>query len=136
MDKLVKRVTIVHGGAGSREAKVVYEEKDDSILPFPMDDVVRSVTVVQGSGAARQSEVIYWNKRWPQDDSSWETFERGVRRALKADMVRAQEAYERHTESVQDGKSMWWLDAPANIAKSLIKADKESRKAAPSKREK
>lgn len=92
-----------------------------------MDKMVRRVTVVQGSGANRQVNVVYESPEAEKDESPSESVERVVRRLLKADLVRAQEAYDRHLKSVSKGKDDWWIDAPANIAKAIIKAERKAR---------
>jgi hypothetical protein len=128
MDKLVKQVTVVHGSGTLRKAKVVYVDSQEDYPTFPMDDIVKCVTVIRGSGPTREAKVIFRSPYWADRDDSWQSFERGVRRFLKADMIRAQEAYHRHLESANDAGKTWWLDIPANIAKSFIKADEEVRK--------
>jgi hypothetical protein len=128
MNKLVKQVTVVEGRGTRRKAKVVYQERQEEYPTIPMDDIVRSVTVIRGSGSTRQAKTIFKSPKWPDRKDSWKSFERGVRRFLKADMIRAQEAYHRHLESAHNGGETWWLDIPANLAKAIIKAEKEARK--------
>jgi hypothetical protein len=128
MNKLVKQVTVVEGRGARRKARVVYREQQEDYPTIPMDDIVRSVTVIRGSGATRETKTIFKSPRWPDRDNSWQSFEHGVRRFLKADMIRAQEAYHRHLESSRETGKTWWLDIPANIARSIIEADKQARK--------
>jgi hypothetical protein len=128
MDKLVNKVTVVEGQGSQRKAKVVYQERQEDYPTFPMDDIVSRVTVIRGSGSAREAKLIFKSPRWADRDDSWRSFESDVRRFLKADMIRAQEAYHRHLESARDAGKTWWLDMPANIARSLIDAERKVRK--------
>ena len=103
-----------------------------------MDKSVRRVTVIQGSGENRQAKVEYQS-----DEDEDEAFgmpglkmnklERSVRHMLKAQVIAAQEAYQRHMESVEKGGKSWLLDEPGNLMKARRKAMKELRKAAPFK---
>jgi hypothetical protein len=127
MDKLVKQVTVVQGSGTQRKAKVVYVDSQEDYPTFPMDDIVKCVTVIRGSGPTREAKVIFRSPYWADRNDSWQSFERGVRRFLKADLVRAQEAYNRHVDSARDAGKTWWLDIPANIAKSFIKAEEQVR---------
>ena len=103
-----------------------------------MDKSVRRVTVVQGSGENRQAKVEY--KSDEDDDEafgipglSMDKLEKSVRHMLKAQVIAAQEAYQRHMESVEKGGKSWLLDEPGNLMKARRKAMKEMRKAAPFK---
>jgi hypothetical protein len=127
MNKLVKKVTVVEGRGTRRKAKVVYEDRQEDYPTIPMDDIVRCVTVIRGSGATREAKTIFKSPHWPDREVTWQSVERGVRRFLKADMIRAQEAYHRHVESAHDAGKTWWLDMPANIARSFIEASEKAR---------
>ncbi len=99
-----------------------------------MDKLVRRVTVVEGSGENRQAKVVYKAEGEDRDESYEDflpSFERSVRHLLKADLIRAQEAYDRHVESASKGKTDWIFDAPENLRKAFVKAEKEARKARP-----
>ena len=101
-----------------------------------MDKSVRRVTVVSGSGENRQSNVVY-----KSDEDENEGFgmpglnklEKSVRHLLKAQVIAAQEAYQRHVESVEKGGKNWLFDEPGNLMKARRKAMKEMSKAAPFK---
>src|SRR4029077_15764594 len=100
-----------------------------------MDKLVRRVTVVQGSGEHRQANVVY-NSHEDDDDDELEIprlnrLERSVRHMLKAQVIAAQEAYQRHIESAAKDGNAWLLDAPGNMMKARRKAMKEMRKSAP-----
>ena len=65
-----------------------------------MDKLVRRVTVVQRSGDNREATVVYNSE---EDDKKGETprfegLERSVRHLLKAQVIAAQEAYQRHLD--------------------------------------
>ena len=62
-----------------------------------------------------------------------EGLERSVRHFLKAQVIAAQEAYQRHLESVEKGGNSWLVEDPFNLIKARRKAMKEARKAAPFK---
>jgi len=97
-----------------------------------MDKLVRRVTVVQGSGDTRQTNVVY---RSDDDDDekspTMNRLERRVRRMLKAQVIAAQEAYQRHIDSVEKGGNTWLYDEPGNLMKARRKAMKEMRKSGP-----
>jgi hypothetical protein len=99
-----------------------------------MDKLVRRVTVVQGSGDTRQTNVVY---RSDDDDDekspTMNRLERRVRRMLKAQVIAAQEAYQRHLDSVGKGGNTWLYEEPGNLMKARRKAMKEMRKGAPFK---
>ena len=98
-----------------------------------MDKIVRRVTVVQGAGEARQSTVVYESDEDDLDDeyeAPFRPLERFVRHMLKADLITAQEAYDRHVKSASRGKDRWLLDAPSNILNAQRKGYREVRKAA------
>ena len=103
MDKLVKRVTVVHGTGANRETSVVYEEKDESL-----DEEQKRRT-----------------SRWLRP------IERFTRRMLKADLVGAQEAYQRHLNSSRNRKNGWLRDVEKNYERASRKAYNEARKVAP-----
>ena len=99
-----------------------------------MDKLVRRVTVVQGTGENRQANVVY--KSDEEDDDGMprpSRLERAVRHMLKAQVIAAQEAYQRHLDSVDKGGSSWMYEAPGNFMKARRKALKELRKASPFK---
>src|SRR5271157_4670199 len=99
MDKLVRRVTVVHGSGEHRNAKVVYKHEDD----FDDDD--------EGGGRP-----------------SFKRLERTVRHMLKAQVIAAQDAYQRHLDAAAKDDNTWLADAPMNFIKSRRKALKELRK--------
>ena len=101
-----------------------------------MDKLVKRVTIVersaQGSGQAREAKVVYDLDEDDEDDApSFRGFERTVRHFLKADLIAAQEAYERHLASVEKGGTAWLDDAPRNFMKAQRKGLKEVRKVSP-----
>jgi hypothetical protein len=101
-----------------------------------MDKLVKRVTVVQGSGEHRQANVVYTSEEGEDEDQETPSFkglERSVRHLLKAQVIAAQEAYQRHLESVEKGGNSWLVDDPFNLMKARRKAMKEARKAAPFK---
>ncbi len=95
-----------------------------------MDKLVKRVTVVQGGKGHRHSTVVYEH----DDDTGehdWHPFrplEKAVRHMLKADLIMAQEAYDRHVKSASRGGDEWVLDVPSNIMKAREKGLKEVRK--------
>ena len=96
-----------------------------------MDKLVKRVTVVQGSKGHRHSTVVYENDDDMEDEYESHPFrplEKAVRYMLKADLVMAQEAYDRHVKSASRGGDDWVLDAPSNILKVQEKGLKEVRK--------
>jgi hypothetical protein len=149
MDKLVKRVTVVHGAGDDRERTIVYEDEDESLddearwRTSPglhpkaarrnmMDKLVKRVTVVHGTG---DRTVVYEDRDERLDEeirrrtSPWlRPIESVVRQLLKADLVGAQEAYQRFLDSGRRRKNGWLLDAPRNVVKSSRKAYNEGRK--------
>lgn len=103
-----------------------------------MDKSVKRVTVIQGSGENRQAKVEYRSDE--DEDEAFEIpglsmnkLERSVRHMLKAQVIAAQEAYQRHLESVEKGGKSWLLDQPGNLMKARRKAMKEMSKAVPFK---
>src|SRR5499427_3726020 len=103
-----------------------------------MDKLVRRVTVVQGSGEHRQANVVYNSREDDDDDDELEIprmsrLERSVRHMLKAQVIAAQEAYQRHLDSAEKGGNAWIADAPRNLMKARRKAMKEMQKASPFK---
>jgi hypothetical protein len=98
-----------------------------------MDKLVRRVTLVQGAGESRHATVVYESDDEDKEDdheSFLKPLERAVRHMLKADLVIAQEAYDRHVKSASRGKDRWLLDAPLNIINAQRKGMKEVRRAA------
>jgi Family of unknown function (DUF6312) len=101
-----------------------------------MDKLVKRVTVVQGSGDNREAKVVYTSDDDDSDDGSgqpnFKNLEKSVRHMLKAQMIAAQEAYQRHLDSTaKKERNAWLYDAPGNFMKARRKAMKEMRKAAP-----
>jgi Family of unknown function (DUF6312) len=101
-----------------------------------MDKLVRRVTVVQGSGEHRDAKVVYKNDEDEDDEEGsggprLKRLERSVRHMLKAQVIAAQEAYQRHLDSVEKGGNSWLMDEPSNFMKARKKALKEMRKASP-----
>jgi Family of unknown function (DUF6312) len=95
-----------------------------------MDKLVRRVTVVQG----RDAKVVYQSDDDPFDSEgrpSFKKLEEGIRHMLKAQLIGAQEAYERHVESAKKGDNAWMTDAPKNLMKAQKKAMKEMRDSMP-----
>jgi len=95
-----------------------------------MDKLVRRVTVVQGGDA----KVVYKSEDDPfdsEDRPSFKKLEEGVRHVLKAQLVAAQEAYERHLESAKKEGNGWMEDVPGNLMKARKKAMKELRETMP-----
>jgi hypothetical protein len=105
-----------------------------------MDKLVRRVTVVQGGGENRHATIVYERDRDDDDDdnddfesdarSFFRPLERVVRHVLKAEVIIAQEAYERHIKSAAHGRQQWLLDMPSNILNAERKGLREIRKAA------
>jgi hypothetical protein len=101
-----------------------------------MDKLVKRVTVVersaQGSSQAREAKVVYNLDEEDRDDvPSYRNFERTMRHLLKADLIAAQEAYERHLASLEKGGTAWLDDAPRNFMKAQRKGMKEASKVSP-----
>jgi|SRR6516162_398503 hypothetical protein len=94
-----------------------------------IDKIVKRVTVVQGSGENRHAEVIY-EKDEEEDDENlkFKRLERGIRHMLKAQLIAAQEAYQRHLNSIEKGGTSWLTDAPGNLVRAGREAAKEMRK--------
>jgi hypothetical protein len=104
-----------------------------------MDKLVRRVTLVERSGQNREAKVVYEHEEDEDDDRvppHFRNMERSVRHMLKAQVIAAQEAYERHLESAGKGGKHWMTDAPGNFMKARKKAMKEMRHASPFKVEK
>ena len=101
-----------------------------------MDKSVRRVTLVQGSGDNRVSKVVYDAMEADDGDDTpsqpdFSKLENTVRHMLKAQVIAAQEAYEKHLESAKKEGNEWLLEAPSNFMKARKKAMKEMRKAMP-----
>ena len=117
---------------GQKNPKLHSHRKDT------MDKLVRRVTVVQGSGEHRDAKVVYESDEDEDiEDSSdsppfpFNRLERSVRHFLKAQVIGAQDAYQRHLDSAAKGGRSWMVDDPRNFMKAGRKAFKEMRKAAP-----
>jgi hypothetical protein len=99
-----------------------------------MDKLVKRVTVVQGGGEHRRSTVVYESDDDDVDDDherrSFGPLERAIRHMLKAELVMAQEAYDRHIKSASRGGSNWLLEGPSNIMRAQRKGLKEVSKVA------
>jgi hypothetical protein len=104
MDKLVRRVTVVSGSGDHRSAQVAYRSDDDKDRDGDFDDLERP---------------------------RFRRAERSMRHMLKADLIAAQDAYQRHLASVEKGGEEWIYDAPGNFLRSTRKAYREARKASP-----
>jgi len=105
-------------------------EKKDTL--DQIDKLVRRVTVVQGSGENRRSEVVYESEtEGNEDQPNFSALERSVRHMLKVQLIAAQEAYQRHLDSVEKGGTAWMKDAPGNLIKAGQKAVHEIRKTVP-----
>jgi hypothetical protein len=99
-----------------------------------MDKLVKRVTRVERSGQHRGAKVIYKSDEEEDDETPhFHRFEKSVRHMLKAQLVAAREAYERHLESAEKGGNAWLRDGPGNFVKARRKAMKEMRKASPFK---
>jgi len=98
-----------------------------------MDKLVKRVTVVQGSGENRQSNVVYKSDDDDDEMPGLSRLEKSVRHMLKAQVIAAQEAYQRHLNSVEKGGSSWLYEEPGNLMKARRKGMKEMRKASPFK---
>ena len=103
-----------------------------------MDKVVRRVILVERSGQTREAKVVFENEDEDDDRTPphLRNMERTVRHMLKAQVIAAQEAYERHLESAGKGGKHWLTDGPRNMMSARKKAMKEMRQAAPFKVEK
>jgi hypothetical protein len=97
-----------------------------------MDKLVKRVTIVQGSGETRRTEVVYESEHEDEEDRpNLQGLERSIRHVLKAQVIAAQEAYQRHLSSAGKGGMAWMTEAPGNIVKATRKAAKEMRKSVP-----
>jgi hypothetical protein len=97
-----------------------------------MDKLVRRVTVVEGSGQNRVAKVVYKSEADEDEDNPrLHGLEQSLRHLLKAQVIAAQDAYQRHLESVEKGGMQWLQDGPRNLMKANRKAMKEMRKAVP-----
>jgi hypothetical protein len=102
-----------------------------------MDKLVKRVTIVersaQGSSQAREAKVVYNHDEDDDEDGapSFRNFEKTVRHLLKADLIAAQDAYERHLASLEKGGTAWLDDAPRNFMKAQRKGLKEASKVSP-----
>ena len=98
-----------------------------------MDKLVKRVTVVQGSGENRQANVVYKSDDEDDESPGLNRLEKSIRHYLKAQVIAAQEAYQRHMDSVAKGGSSWLYEEPGNLMKARRKGMKEMRKASPFK---
>jgi Family of unknown function (DUF6312) len=106
MDKLVRRVTVVQSSGEHRTGKVVYERDEDEDLDEDEDE--------------------------DEDrEPSLKPLERTVRHMLKAQLIAAQEAYQRHLDAAAKGGNSWLVDDALNMMKVSRKARKEMQKASP-----
>ena len=101
-----------------------------------MEKLVRRVTVVQGSGERRSAKVVYERDEDDEDEDDrdsvqFKSLERAVRHMLKAQVIAAQDAYQRHLDSAAKGGSSWLVDDAMAMMKMPRKAQKEMRKASP-----
>jgi Family of unknown function (DUF6312) len=99
-----------------------------------MDRIVRRVTVIERGGQHHKAKIVYNNNDDDDDDDDSPHFgrlERSVRHALKAQVVAAQEAYQRHLDSAAKGGNAWIHDGPRNLMRARRKALKEMRLAGP-----
>jgi hypothetical protein len=121
--------------AGSDKAIIRCIESYPQARKDVMDKLVRRVTLVERSG---QAKVVYENEDEDDDRVTphFRNLERSVRHMLKAQVIAAQEAYERHIESAGKGGRHWMTDGPRNMMKARNKAMKELRQASPFKVEK
>jgi hypothetical protein len=101
-----------------------------------MEKLVRRVTVVQGSGENRAAKVVFERDEDEDDEDNGgapnlKALERAVRHMLKAQVIAAQDAYQRHLDAAAKGGNSWLLDDAFNMMKAPRKAMKEMRKASP-----
>ena len=98
-----------------------------------LDTLVRRITIVHGSGENRRTEVIYETASNDNGEQrpSMQSLERSMRQLLKAQVVAAQEAYQRHLHSVEKGGMSWMTEAPRNMIGATFKAAGEVRKSMP-----
>jgi hypothetical protein len=96
-----------------------------------MHKLVKRVTVIQGIGQNRQAGVVYEKDDDEMSGPSFKRIEKTVRRMLKAQVIGAQDAYQRHLDSVEKGGRSWLYDAPGNFIKASRKAMKEMGKSSP-----
>jgi hypothetical protein len=99
-----------------------------------MDRLVRRVTVVQGSGEQRAAKVVYErdeDEDEDEDEPNFKSLERTIRHVLKARLIAAQDAYQRHLDSAAKGGNSWLIDDAFNMMKMPRAARKEMRKASP-----
>ena len=107
-----------------------------------MDRHVRRVTVVQGSGEQRVAKVVYErdededeNEDEDEDEDrefpNLKSLERSIRHVLKARVIAAQDAYQRHLDAAAKGGNSWLIDDAFRMMKMPRKAVKEMRKASP-----
>jgi len=73
-----------------------------------MDKLVRRVTIVRGSGENRQTDVVYKSGDDDLDMPRFNKLERSVRHLLKAQVIGAQEAYQRISNRSRRGAPGSW----------------------------
>jgi hypothetical protein len=96
-----------------------------------MDKLVKRVTVVQGSKEHRNSTVVYENDDEADDEHEshpLRPLEKAFRHLLRAELIMAQEAYDRHVKSASRRGNEWLLDAPTNVLRAQKKGLTELRK--------
>src|SRR5262249_16222254 len=99
-----------------------------------MDRLVRRVTVFQGNGqhpTAKDLNERDENEDEDEDEPNFKSLERTIRHVLKARLIAAQDAYQRHLDSAAKGGNSWLIDDAFNMMKMPRKARKEMRKASP-----
>jgi hypothetical protein len=98
-----------------------------------MDKIVRRITRVDRGGQHHEAKVVYENDADEDGEEAprLNRFERSMRHMLKAQVIAAQEAYQRHLEAVEKGGNSWFYEGPRNFIKARRKAMKEMRKASP-----
>jgi len=98
-----------------------------------MDKIIRRVTVIERSGQNRKAKVVYNNSEDDEDEDSphFHRLERSVRQMLKAQVIEAQDAYQRHLDSAAKGGNAWLYDSPRNLMRARRKALKEMRLSGP-----
>jgi hypothetical protein len=97
-----------------------------------MDKLVRRVTRVERGTPHGHAKIIYKIDEGEEEATPhFHKFEQSIRHMLKAQLIAAQEAYERHVESAEKGGNSWLHDGPRNFMKARRKAVNEMRKASP-----
>lgn len=93
-----------------------------------MEKIVRRVTVVDRAGETRETKTVYDSELDDDHDDGPDLspMERRVRRMLKAQVIQAQEAYDRHLKSADKGGNAWLFEAPQNFMRARRKAMREA----------